>query len=77
MTTLTEQVRAEARALDPRRVLLTLLFALPFALGWLAGMTWTAFAWTWTAVVVGWRTARERDVKPAAEPVAAEAVKVW
>jgi hypothetical protein len=66
MTTLTEQVRTEAAQLDPLRVLQTILLAIPFALGWLAGMTWTAFAWTWTAVVVGWRTARERDVKPAA-----------
>jgi hypothetical protein len=59
-----DQVRTEARELDPVKVLLTLLFALPFALGWLAGMAvralWTVFAWTWTAAVVGFRTARPR-----------------
>lgn len=64
-----DQVRAEARELDPAKVLLTILFVLPFVLGWLAGMTvratWTVFAWTWTAMVVGFRTARPRGDEPA------------
>jgi hypothetical protein len=58
MTTMTEQVRAEARELDPMRVLQTLLLAIPFALGWLAGTLWTGADWAWTAIVVGFRTAR-------------------
>ena len=57
-----EQVRAEARELDPAKVVLTLLMVVPFVLGWLAGMVvraaWTVLAWTWTAAVVGFRTAR-------------------
>lgn len=62
-----DQVRAEARELDPAKVLLTVLFVLPFALGWLVGVAvravWTVFAWTWTAVVVGFRTARPSPTK--------------
>jgi len=57
-----DQVRDEARRLDPAKVALTLLFVVPFVLGWLAGVVWrvlwTVFAWTWTAMVVGFRTAR-------------------
>lgn len=57
-----DQVRAEARELDPARVLLTILFVAPFVCGWLVGMVaracWTVLAWTWTAAVVGFRTAR-------------------
>lgn len=68
-----DQVRDEARELDPRHVALTLLFTLPFAVGWLIGAVvralltvtrgiargvWTVFAWTWTAMAVGFRTAR-------------------
>lgn len=64
-----DQVRAEARELDPAKVLLTLLFVVPFTLGWLAGgvvrVLWTVFAWTWTALVVGFRTARPRGDEPA------------
>lgn len=57
-----DQVRAEASELDPARVLLTILFVAPFVVGWLVGMVvracWTVLAWTWTAAVVGFRTAR-------------------
>lgn len=67
-----DQVRAEARELDPVKVLLTVLFVVPFALGWLAGMTmravWTVFAWTWTAAVVGFRTARPGEGPRGDEP---------
>lgn len=43
---------------DVVRVLLTLLALLPYVLGWVAGAAVTATAWTWAAVVVGWRDAR-------------------
>lgn len=59
-----DRIDSEAKQLDPRKVALTLLFALPFALGWLIGITvralWAVGAWLWTAGVVGFRTARPR-----------------
>ena len=62
-----DQVREESKALDPAKVLLAILFALPFALAWTARMVvravWTVFAWTWTAAVVGWRTAAPKRSK--------------
>ena len=58
---MTDQVRAEARRIDPAKVVLTALFLIPFVLGWLAAQTvracWAVISWTWAAVVVGWRTA--------------------
>lgn len=55
-------MRAESRQLDPVKVILTLLMVVPFVVGWVACQVvravWTVFAWTWTATVVGWRTAQ-------------------
>lgn len=57
-----DQVRQESRQLDPVKVLLTLLMVPFFVLGWSAAQVvrvcWTLVAWTWTAAVVGWRSAR-------------------
>lgn len=60
-----EDIQAEARTLDPVRVLLTLI-AVPFVVvGWIVAkaalVLWTAFSWAWTACVVGWRAARGED----------------
>lgn len=56
-----DQVREEARRLDPAKVLLTALLLLPFALGWLAGAlvraVWAVLSTTWAALAVGFRTA--------------------
>lgn len=56
-----ERIEAEARTLTPRQVLLTLISAPLFALGWLVCKTlragWLAFTWSWTAALVGWRIA--------------------
>lgn len=64
VTAVAEQVRQEARQLDPAKVAATLLMVVPFALGWLAAQTvravWVATSWMWTALVVGWRTAYGR-----------------
>lgn len=58
----TDQVRAEARQLDPLKVVLTLLMVVPFVLGWTVAKIvqafWFVAAFAWTAVIVGWRTAR-------------------
>lgn len=63
-STLADDVRAEARRVDPVKAFLTVLFVVPFVLGWLAAtlmrVVWTAVSWTWAAVVVGWRTAYGR-----------------
>ena len=57
-----DQVRDEARQLDPVRVVLTLLMVPFFVLGWVAAkvvaVCWALVAFGWTAAVVGWRTAR-------------------
>lgn len=57
-----ECIDTEARSLDPRRVLLTVLAAPLFAVGWVVGqvfrVVWLVFTWLWTALVVGFRTAR-------------------
>lgn len=57
-----ERVETEARALQPARVALTLVSAPFFAVGWVVGhvfrMVWFVVAWAWTALLVGWRTAR-------------------
>ncbi|MBX6382174.1 MAG: hypothetical protein IRZ07_04240 [Microbispora sp.] len=52
-----DRIDAEARKLDPARVLLTVLAVIPFVLGWLLGKAWLVVAWLWTAAVVGWREA--------------------
>lgn len=61
-----DEVRAEARELDPVRVLLTLLMVVPFVLGWTVAKIvrafWFVTAFAWTAVIVGWRTARGEDL---------------
>lgn len=57
-----DQVREEARRLDPVKAVLTLLLVLPFLAGWVAGALvralWAVLATSWAAVVVGFRTAR-------------------
>lgn len=59
---LADEIRAEARNLDPVRVLLTVLMVVPFVLGWLAGQAaravWVVGSFVWVSAVVGWRVAR-------------------
>lgn len=58
---LLQQVEVEARQLQPRRVALTLVGGLFFAVGWLLCQllrgAWLVVAWSWTAALVGWREA--------------------
>jgi hypothetical protein len=49
-------IRAEHRA---GAALLTILFAVPFALGWIAGATVYASTWLYAALLAGYRTAAE------------------
>lgn len=52
------QIGTEARDIHFGRLLLTVLAGLLFAVGWLLGRVWLAFAWTLAAVKVGWREGR-------------------
>jgi hypothetical protein len=56
-----ERVESQARTLTPQRVLLTLVAAPLFLLGWLAArvcaLVWLVFAWSLTAVQLGWHDA--------------------
>lgn len=59
---LLERVDSEARDLKPHLVVLTIITAVLFGLGWLVGIVfrgvWLVFAWAWTAAVVGFKAAR-------------------
>lgn len=57
-----ERISAEARQVDVGHTVLTLLAAVLYGIGWLAGKVlgtiWLAIAWSATAVKVGWTEAR-------------------
>lgn len=55
-----DQIRAESRELRPSRALLTLLFLVPYLIGWIVGAAWTGLAWMWAAVVAGYRQSTGR-----------------
>jgi hypothetical protein len=66
-----DEVRAEARQIDPAaagRMLLTLLAGLLYALGWVPARTvrvlWAAAVWSFAAVKLGWRDGWKRDTRP-------------
>ena len=48
------QISEDARRLNPAKVALTILLALPFLIGWVARVVWLALAFLWSAVVYGW-----------------------
>ncbi|MGW5259679.1 hypothetical protein ACWEQG_01810 [Microbispora sp. NPDC004025] len=50
-----EQIREEARQLDPVRVLLAVLVAPFLAVGWTARAVWTLLTLAYAAVKVGWQ----------------------
>jgi hypothetical protein len=58
-----EDITARARQVEFGRVLLTLIAALLYGVGWLAakvlGGIWLAFVWSAVAVKVGWTEARK------------------
>jgi hypothetical protein len=63
-----DKVRTEARDLDPAKVALTLLFLVPFVVGWLLGALWTGLAWAWQAAVEGFRTSASACPRRQDEP---------
>jgi hypothetical protein len=67
MTTLyanADAIRAEARELDPVKVLLTLVLLPFFVVGFSARFAWVVISMVWTGCVYGWRVASKR-VDPA------------
>jgi len=62
-----EEITTEARQVRPGRTLLTLIAAVLYGVGWLAGTVlgalWLALAWSGTAVRVGWRDAHRPRVR--------------
>ena len=47
------------------RILLTVLAAVLYVIGWVAGKVSLMFGWAWSAVSVGWDDARRSLVKAA------------
>lgn len=66
--TVIDEVRTGAAQFDPGRALLTVLVAIPYALGWVAGITWTGIAYAITASRFGFRDARQRSKATAEQP---------
>lgn len=59
-------VRAEARSLDPLKIVLTLIAAPFFVVGWVIGqaarLVLALFVFAWSAGVVGYRAAKPGQV---------------
>jgi len=53
-----DEITAQAKQVKFGRAVLTLIAAVLFGLGWVTSrafaVLWLAFAWSWTAVRVGW-----------------------
>lgn len=60
-----ERIDTEARDLRPGRVLLTLIAAPFFVIGWVAAHVaagvWRVVTWCWVAILVGYRVANGKD----------------
>lgn len=59
-----DRIGEKAQTLAPGKVLLTVLIAILYVPGWVAGKLWLALAWMGTAVMVGWQDARPARVEP-------------
>jgi hypothetical protein len=59
-----ERIGDKARTAEPGKVLLTVLVAVLYVPGWVAGKLWLALAWAGAAVMVGWQDARRPRVEP-------------
>lgn len=55
----TDRIRVQAAALRLGPLLLSVLMAIPFALGWTAAKVFLAVRYVLAAVVVGWKTGLE------------------
>ena len=68
-----DQVREEARRLDPVKALLTALLVLPFLVGWVAGAVVRA---VWAVLATAWAAVAVREDRPAARAAAPAAWRV-
>jgi hypothetical protein len=59
-----DRIGVEARDVHVGRVLLTILAAFFFAIGWIAAKTLLGLAWCGVAVKVGWQEARAGGTRP-------------
>ena len=59
-----DRIGVEARDVHIGRVLLTILAALFFAIGWVVAKVFLALAWCGVAVKVGWQEARRDAARP-------------
>ena len=57
-----EEISAQARQARPARAVLTVIAAVFFGLGWLAGRSVLAVSWAAVAVREGWREGRQGAV---------------
>ncbi|MBM3659483.1 MAG: hypothetical protein FJW95_08245 [Actinobacteria bacterium] len=64
-TVMIDRVHDQARELRPLRVLLTILAAPFFVLGFLVravfAIVWVALTWCWAATVVGWQAGKRNE----------------
>jgi uncharacterized membrane protein YciS (DUF1049 family) len=58
--TLGDRVAARRVSVDPLRLLLSFLAALPFVVGFVVGAVWSAVLWVCAAVAVGFDAGRGR-----------------
>jgi hypothetical protein len=49
-----ERIESEADKVDGKKLLLLLVIAIPFSLGWLAAKTWQMICWFIAAIKIGW-----------------------
>jgi hypothetical protein len=85
MTTLADRVpvdsiTAQAKQVRPGRAVLTFIAAMLFGLGWVTSrvfaVAWLGFAWSWTAVRVGWESGHGPSRRKQLE-VAQELAEHW
>jgi hypothetical protein len=55
-----DRLDAEAREVDFRRVVMTVIVALFFAIGWVVGRLWIGMVWSALAIREGWREGSKR-----------------
>lgn len=49
-----ERIEIEANKVDGKKLLLLLVIAIPFSLGWLAAKIWRLICWVIASIKIGW-----------------------
>ena len=49
-----ERIETEANKVDGKKLLLLLVIAIPFVLGWLAAKVWLLVCWLIASIKIGW-----------------------